>query len=279
VKKKKLNMLLFFVLYAMGALAQSEPGKLRIIGSMVDSIRRVKNASYHMKALERVDGKFLIAESNILLQMKPRWLYFRNDEKKLSVLYKEGENKNEAFVKAKQLLNATLSLDPYGSLMRKNQHYTIFDIGFEFLGSVMARALLSDKEQIDKNIEYLGKKNWSEYTCYVLKYEDPNFHFYDYFVKKGESVSALAIRFNVSDYVIRKKNNLSSYYGKIKVGSKIVIPSNYVKKVIMYIDEKTMLPVNVITFDEEGIYESYELTRLKINRKLSTEDFNQFYRD
>lgn len=246
---------------------------------MIDSIRKVKNANYHMKALERIDGKFLIAESNILMQVKPRQLYFRNDEKKLSVLYKEGENKNEALVKAKQLLNTTLSLDPYGPIMRRNQHYTIFDIGFEFVGSVMARALLSDKSQIDQNIEYLGRKKWAEYDCYIMKYEDPNFHYYDYVVKKGESVSALALKFNVSDYVIRKKNNLNSYYGKIKTGTKVVIPSNYVKKVIMYIDEKTMLPVNVITFDEEGIYESYELTRLRINRKLGPEDFKQFYKD
>ena len=57
------------------------------------------------------------------------------------------------------------------------------------------------------------------------------------------------------------------------------MPSNYVKKVIFYVDEATMLPVNTVTFDEEGIYESYELTKVKINLKLTQADFDQFYKE
>jgi len=267
-------------LYDLSAQFSKESQRnLKIITSMMDSVKHLKNTTYYMKALERIDGKFLIAESEIMIQMHPKKLYFKSQRRKISVLYEEGKNNNQALVKAKILFNTSISLDPYGNMMRKNQHYTIHEIGFEFITNVMARALLARKDKLETTLTNLGKIQWSGLSCIMMKYEDDSFHYYDYKVGKNESVSSIATKLTVSDYVIRKKNNLHSFYGAITEGLVIKVPSNYVKKVVFYIDEATMLPVNTVTFDEDGIYESYELTKVKINQKLTQADFDRFYKE
>jgi hypothetical protein len=254
------------------------PG-LKLVLIMLDSIKAVHSMSFNLKALERVEGKFLTAESKIRLSVNPKMIYFRNEKKKISLLWKAGVNGDNALVKAKMLFNTSLSLDPYGNMMRKNQHYTIHELGFNFFATTLSSAILKSKEQLEKKLVYIGKKVVFEKTCHIMVYEDADFGYFDYKTGKNESVSSLAIKFNVSDYAIRTKNNLHSFYGAVKEGRELKIPNGYCKKIVFSIDEKTMLPVSITTYDDIGLYENYEYFNVEINKRLSPEDFSQFYKD
>ena len=246
---------------------------------MLDSIKAIKSMSFHLKALERVGDKIFTAESDIKINSNPKMIYFHSVRKKISVFWKDGANNGNALVKARMTFNATVSLDPYGNLMRKNQHYTIHELGYVFFAKTLSIAILKGKETIEKKFTYLGKKNLKEKPCFVIMYDDAEFGYFEYKTNKNESVSSIAIKFNVSDFAIRSKNDLHSFYGTIKEGTILKIPNNYCKKIIIFIDEKNMLPMNITTYDEVGLYENYEYENLELNNKLTFADFQQFYND
>lgn len=259
---------------------QSNPAPLKLIISMLDSIKKIKSYQFDLKALERVEGgEYLTAESSVKLNVNPKALYFRNEKKKISVMYVAGANEGKALVKAKALLNSTVSLDPYGSMMRKNQHYTIHELGYDYMAKTITTALLKDKEHISENLKYIGRKTLNNKACIGISFEDPDFHYFDYTTEKSETITSLAAKFNVSEYQIRLKNNLGNFYGVLKKGKSLKIPSNYCKRISLYIDEETVLPVVVTIYDEVGLYESYEYINVKTNLVFSSKDFGKFYQD
>lgn len=259
---------------------KTETTPLKVIIAMLDSIKKIKSYEFSLKAMERVEkGEYLSAESYVKLNVNPKALYFRNEKKKISVMYVEGTNQNKALVKAKALMNNTVSLDPYGNMMRKNQHYTIHELGYDFFAKTITTALLKDRENISKNLKFIPKKNIQGKTCIGLIFDDPKFTYTKYTVQKNEDVSSIAAKFNVSEYLLRLKNDLHSFYGNIKVGKVIEIPSNYCKNILLYLDEKTLLPVTISIYDDTGLFENYEYFNVKTNKKFGAEDFGKFYKD
>ncbi len=245
---------------------------------MADSVDKVKTLRCHIKALERIDGKFMSAESDIKLDVSPRKLYFRNPEKKLEILYREGEHDNQALVKPNSL-PTSIYLDPNGGLMRKNQHYTIQELGYGFISQTIKSIVVKEKGNIEKNLLYLGIVNKGGEPCHMIKYENKNFTYTDYTVGRNESVSTIAMTRYLSDYMIRYKNDLNSYYGSIKQGKVIKVPSTYCYKAIVFISEKSKLPVALNIYDEKDLWESYEYTRVVINKPFESTEFTRNYKD
>ena len=271
---------LFFSSFFRPNESKSNPvSALKLVVAMLDSIHNIKTLSFQIKAYERIENNFISAESKVKISMKPHMIYFRNEKKKIFILWQEGLNGGNAEVKSKMSLGTALSLDPHGNLMRKNQHYTIFELGFEYFAKVFSTTLAHDKDNLNKNLVYVGKKILREKNCFVLAYEDKNFGYMDYKTAKNESVSSIAAKFNTNDYAIRSKNNLHSFYGNIKEGTLLKIPNNYCKKIILYLDETTLLPMNMTSFDDVGLYENYEYSKVEMNKKINKEDFLQFYKD
>jgi len=90
---------------------KTETTPLKVVIAMLDSIKRIKSYEFNLKAMERVEkGEYLSAESYVKLNVHPKALYFRNEKKKISVMYVAGTNENKALVKAKTLMNTTVSL-------------------------------------------------------------------------------------------------------------------------------------------------------------------------
>jgi len=95
--------------------------------------------------------------------------------------------------------------------MRKNQHYTIHELGYDFFSKTITIALLKDKDHISKNLKFLSKKVINGKTCIGLIFDDPKFSYSKYTVQKNENVSTIAAKFNVSEYLLRLKNDLHSF--------------------------------------------------------------------
>lgn len=262
------------------ALAQGNPQPLKVVIAMLDSIKKIKTYEFELKALERVEkGEYLTAESKVKLLVSPRTLYFRNEKKKISVMYIAGANDNKAFVKAKMLFNTTLSLDPYGSMMRKNQHYTINELGYDYFARTLGNALLKDKEHISQNLKFIGRKVIGGQSCIGIAFEDPDFQYFEYTTQKGDNIASLAQKFNVAEFQIRLKNDLTGHYGNLKAGRELKIPSNYCKKIYLYLSEATLLPVSITIYDDVGLYENYEYSNIKTNQIFTPSDFAKFYKD
>ena len=171
----------------------------------------------------------------------------------------------------------TLTLDPRGNLMRKNQHFTVLDIGFDFVAKTIAVALSKEKEQVGKHLSYVGKVEKNKMMCHLLIYENQSFSYTDYTVLHKETVSSIASKFTVNDYMLRCKNKLYDHYGYLKEGMVIKIPTYYCKKAVFYIEEKSMLPVSLSIYDDVGFFESYDFYDLEINKPIPAIEFKRNY--
>ena len=284
---RKISIIFFFALFGFFFFTyssfQTEPKKeknfcLSVINDMNDSSDKVKFIRYHVKALEKCGDKYLSAESDIKIETSPRKIYLKNPEKKIEMLYREGEHGNDALVKPPGFPYTSLYLNPYGSQMRKNQHYTIFELGFGFIAKTM-RSILSKDPKNAQLITNLGIVNKFGQNCYMFMYDNKEFAYYDYKTTKGESVSTIATKKFLSDYMIRNKNNLSSYEGSIKEGTIIKLPNNYCKKAILFVSEKTKLPVAINLYDEKEIWESYEFSNVITNKPIDNAEFLKTWKD
>lgn len=250
----------------------------KLITDMLDSAKKVTSLRYNMKSIERIESGYAAASTTVKLQCHPRKSYFVNTLNKLEVLYNEGELGGKALVKPHVFPYFTMSLDPRGNLMRKNQHFTILDIGFDFAARTIAIALSKEKDQIAKHLTYAGKVEKNKMNCHLLVYENVDFSYRDYIVQHKETVSSIAGKLTVNDYMLRCKNKLYDDYGYLKEGSTIKIPTFYCKKAVFYVDEKTMLPISVSIYDEVGLFETYDFFNLEINKPIPATEFKRDFK-
>jgi hypothetical protein len=250
----------------------------KILHQMFDSIRNVKNLRVKIYALERFDTKFLTANSELKLEVQPRKLYFINRQKKLEILYNHETHANKALVKVHTFPYVALSLDPTGSMMRKNQHYTINEMGFEFIGYALALTISKDKEGLN-HFSLKGKLQKNGYSCYLLEYETKSYTYSDYVVGEKETISSIATKLKVNDYLLHYKNGLLNEFGYLKKGSVLKVPTHYCKKAVIYVDDKLFLPVSISLYDDIGLFESYEFTSIEVNKGIREQEFSKDFKD
>jgi outer membrane lipoprotein-sorting protein len=92
-------------------------------------------------------------------------------------------------------------------------------------------------------------------------------------IDRKERLSELAERLTLNDYMLYELNNID-VSSELKVGSTLIVPTAYAKKVELYIDLTTGLPMTQIVYDDKGVYEKYEFSDLRINFPISEKRFN-----
>jgi len=278
------QVLIFFLVSFLSGNAQQQAAPLgqnkaiKLIAEMIDSIKSIKTIRTNIKALERINNAYSSASSEIKVNVNPRKLYFKGRQGKLEILYVTGEHGNKAVVKPHVFRYLSLNLDPRGNLMRKNQHYTVNELGFDFIGRTIALILSKEKENLSKSMTYVGKHEHNGFSCYMIVYETKTFLYKEYTVQRKETVTSIAHKLSVNDYMLRSKNDLFNDFGYLKEGSKIQVPEMYCKKAVFYLDEKTLLPVSVSIYDEVGLFENYEYSNIIINKPFDVKEFTKEFK-
>lgn len=252
---------------------------IQILHQMIDSISNIKTLKVKLVALERFQNKYLKSTSYFKISYYPeKKLYFINPEKKLEILYIENKNDNKALVKHPSL-PISIFLDPNGNIMKKNQHYTIHELGFEYIANTIQIALSKEKEKYLDYLHYLGIIEKNNLPCYTLMYESSQFEYVPYTITSKETVVSIARKLNINEYIIRDKNNLYYEFGYLKKGSVIQVPKMYCKKAFIYIDKKTFLPVSINLYDDKGLLESYDYYEVQKNITFKEEEFSKHYKE
>lgn len=275
----KLALFIVFTFFFFGSTVPVSPVSCReLLTKMFDSIAVIKTQQYDLKATERVDGHLLFAESRVKINEHPKKIYFNSYLKGIELLWVQGENKGNALVHSRSVPLLNVDLDPYGSVMRKNQHHTIFDLGFRYIAKTLAMTLAKTTKDVDKHFAFAGTVIWNKTECFQILISYPEYKYIEHITQKGETVTSIAHHYNTSDFKIRYKNDLSSYFGTIKEGRKLQIPTPYANRAILFIDKKTFLPVNLKVYDEEGLFEAYEFYNIQINKIVAPDEFSKNYK-
>ena len=75
------------------------------------------------------------------------------------------------------------------------------------------------------------------------------------------------------------KNKDVDSYTDVWQGQTIKIPSDYAAKTILYIDQKTFLPLVLKIYDDEGLFEHYEFLKLQLNPSFQKDEFSRNFKD
>jgi hypothetical protein len=266
------------VLFYLSPLAKAQNLTAReVTDKMLSTIDKLKGVQYNTRVQERIDGKLESGENLTKVSFRPFKTYVKVTSAEL--LYIEGKNSNKALIKANSLPYFNISLDPYSSLLRKNQHHTIMEVGFHYFASIIKAAVKFADKDFDKIFSLKGNIKWEDRDHYVLIIDTPDFGFVPYTVQQGENLTTIADKLKVSDYMIKENNPGIKDYTSVKAGQQILVPTAYAKKTIIYVDKQNFLPVVQIIMDDKGIFARYEFINVVINPTYKENEFDKNFPD
>lgn len=269
----------FCILLTFNVLGQKqEKSAKEIILKMINSIEEVKSLKYNLKITERGKKGYNYYQSSVKLNRKPRMLYLYI--KGIQVLWVQGTNKGKALVDPNSFPYINLNLDPMGSLMRQDQHHTINEMGFDYFGKVIEYSMNKVGDKFDQYFSYEGEERVNNRPCYKIVINNKDFGYTNYTVGEGESITSIARKFYVSEYMILEQNpKFNDYFDELKKGAVIKIPTWYAKNVTIYVDQLYYLPVGTKIFDDKGLFEEYNYHNLFVNPKFEENEFTRDYKD
>ena len=251
-----------------------------LISSMLVAIDNLKSVKYILNKAERIDGKMVSTEMIIKLQPSPMkvYSYSVNPDPGAEILFVPGTNNNLVLVHPNKFPYINLNLSPFGSVLRKNQHHTIYEMGFYYIGSILSHYISVNGNGFYSNLSFAGEVDWKGTKCYKLVLDNSSYGFEYYKVQSGENLYAIGKKLFVNDNKILKLNKEISDYDDVKAGQMILVPNSYARKIELYLDKKSYLPIVQVIYDEKGLYAQYEFSSLIINPEIAPEEFSAKYK-
>jgi len=275
MRQKLIAFLLFFLLGLPLSWSQSPKS---IIIEMIQSADELVGFTAEITKEERIEGELVKQITAVKLIRKPFQLYLnqRYPKKGVEILLREGYDRVLINPNAFPWIN--LSLDPYGGLMRRNQHHTVYDSGFDLMSGILHRELARIGTDTSEHIFYSGIVDWQGRPAFLIEMTNPSYRAITYRVQLGEDLNLIAKKLNINEYAILELNEDVDYYDDVSPGQEIKVPSSYAKKMELYIDKEFMLPLGIIVYDANGIFEQYAYSKFILNPKFAKDEFTSEYK-
>lgn len=222
---------------------------------------------------ERIGTKHIPGITTVKLTISPLRVYLKT-QKAVEVLYVMGQNDGDAWVNPAAFPYFTLSLNPNGTLMRKGQHYTALQVGYDTIDKLLQQIDSQPEAAYTRTFRYAGDSVLQGQPCHVLRSDYPQFRYVAYRVGRGETIAAIADRFSCGEYRILERNNLA-VNAKLAEGQVLQVPNAYGSRVILVINAKTFLPTSVTVYDERGLYEKYTFLNVVANQPIPAAEFTR----
>lgn len=273
------RILLFLTLALyLPSVGQKKTDCHEVVTHMLRSIKEIKGLKYHLKVVERGKKGYNFYESSVKFQRNPRLIYLYI--KGIEVLWLQGKNDGKALVKPNSFPFFNLYLDPMGSLMRQDQHHTLHELGFDYFGGIIQNSVDKLGSKFDEFFSLEGEERVNNRPCYKIVINNPDFTYVDYKVGDGESITSIARKLHVAEYMILEKNpRLKDYFEILNKGQVIRVPNWYAKKVTVYVDQLYYVPVSIRVDDERGLFEQYDYNFLQVNPHFEEGEFTKTYKD
>ncbi|MCS7086924.1 MAG: DUF1571 domain-containing protein, partial [Bacteroidia bacterium] len=188
---------------------------------MIAAARSVQTLRYELHKWERIEGKMMHEKNIIKWRRSPFSVYIKIFEPQtMEVLYVAGKNNGKALVNPGKFM-PNLNLDPYGELMRRDQHHTIFATGFDYTVTLIEHSMNKYKDRAGEMHRYLGEETVHGRLCHKIELFNPNFRFVPYVVQSGENLTTIARKLKVSEWLILENNPSVKSYDDVSAGQTI----------------------------------------------------------
>ena len=251
-----------------------------LVEKMFESCTEVKAMYCEVDKRERFDGKYVEAQSKIKMTCDPYCVYLKQlgNSGDAEILYRKDFNEGKVLVNPNGFPWFNLSLDPYGSLIRKNQHHLILDIGFSKFNTVLAHLLEKYRGEADEFVQYKNEEVISGRLCHVVDIENDNYQLIEYRTQPGETTMGISDRLKISEYRIVELNEEVDGYGELEAGMKLTIPNDYAPRIRLFIDQERFIPMRFEVYDDQGeLFEAYQYDNVILNVNFSKEELTEDY--
>jgi outer membrane lipoprotein-sorting protein len=249
-----------------------------IVTKSLKSIRALKGLKYHLKITERGKKGYNFYESTVKFQRQPRNIYLYI--KGIEVLWLEGKNDGKALVNPGSFPFFNLNLDPMGDLMRQDQHHTLYEMGYDYFADIIQGTIKSIGDKFDEVFQLEGEERINGRPCFKISINNKDFKYVDYIIGTNESITSIARKFNIAEYLILEKNpRFKDYFDILKKGELIKIPNSYCKTVNLYVDQFYFIPISIVVHDDKGLFEEYNYHFVQVNPKFEEGEFTRKYKD
>lgn len=267
---------LILVLCLSAALQLQAQDPVVIMDRMKAAINRMNQSSFDLYSKERFGEKYIKKRLTFRVQENPRKVYMKDKDTGVEMLYVKGWNNNKAYINPNGFPWVNVSLSIYDSKVVAENHHTIHDAGLGFV-NVLLNGFESTVEKAGKDrstlYTYGGTVEFDGRPCHKIYMEPPTeFKYVSYTTDSDQSLVQLSRRIVASDYLIKEKNNIS-HHRTIKKGTTLQVPNAYAKKVVVYIDKETYMPVVQMLYDERGLFEKFEYTNIRSSPNFSSQEF------
>jgi len=260
-------LILNFSFSSNNPLSESEANL--VFNRLVKSVNSIQTMKFTLSNEERIGKSMMKGTQQVSMNIDPFQCHITMIEpgKGEELVYAGKKYDYKAVYEPSGFPYFQIELDPYGPLMRKNNHHTIFDLGY---GKMMA-ILQFHMRPGDYNMK-VSEILRGDKEVYKIEIEFINFKYYTMKVDRVEKLTAIAKRLYLNDYMLSELNDID-LWDDLKVGSMIKVPNSYAKKIELYIDKANGLPLSQVVYDELGVYEKYDFSNLKINISIPEKRF------
>jgi hypothetical protein len=270
----KLALVLLLLIPIKSLWGQGEA--VQLIDKMIAANKRVNTLEVNVEMSERIKNKMVDMSSFFKLQSSPRKIYFRQKFLLIDVegLYVEGQNENKTRIVTHSFPKIKMNLDPYGNKMRDNHHHTIFEAGYSYFINLIDHYKTKYASEIPSMTQFLPDAKVDDRVCKVIELNNPHFRYTLYTPVAGETLRGIAEKLKVNDRMILEMNPSCKDYGPVKAGQKLIVPTDYAKKMVLYIDKGSYLPLRFDVYDDKGLYARYIYTKVQINPAFGKQEFS-----
>jgi hypothetical protein len=269
---------LFFLFLVPGVLFAGAPpdSDCKILQKVFEVNKSIRTASFTLLTKERIGTDFVQKKTDFKVAFTPFKVYLKQyyPNQGMEILYLDGENNGKALINRNAFAFSSIKLDPLGNAVRKGNHHSLFKAGFSFFVDVLENLYVKYSNTNSANWHYQGIVLYGDKECHKITIDIPQFHFKNYTIKKGDNLENLSRKFKICDYLIVEHNPHIRSFDEIAPGMEILIPSDYAKQLIVYIDKVKLVPVGLKAYDDKGLFEEYSYINVSINPEFNLLDFD-----
>ena len=255
--------------------AHAQLNARQVVDKCLASMAKCKTLSGRIKRSERLNGEMIPADMYFKVNYKPYKVYIYNYAPDVGseVLYVTGWNKNKAHIHPNKFPFVNVNLNPKGDMLLKDRHHTLFDVGFAYTQNVVTFLVDKHIEDFDKYVRKEKDVTFEGEACYVISINYTEYDFEDYTVQAGEDLIKIDQKLRVPAFKVLEINDDVKDYFDVEAGQVIKVPNMYAKKVVLFVSKKTFLPIVQIVYDDKGLFEKYEYSKVKYNPTFDPAEF------
>ena len=270
---------LLLVLAATAAAPRYDADAFAALEAMERATAGIRD--YTMRLVKReLRGTELTPEETIAIKwQRPQRIYLHElagPRAGQEVLYAPGWNKDRLRVHKGSFPDFNVNMNPYGAIAMAQSHHPVPEVSLVRLAEIVLDNVRRARARNVGSLTYGGHETLFGRPVVRLQATAPATG-KSPTLEQGQTLWDVARATGQSMYVILHANRARGWWqaDTPKRGDAVIVPEFYAGRLVVWIDEKLGLPLQIDLYDHEGkLYEHYEHLDLEVNVGLTDADFD-----